>query len=124
MQERGAWNGLNRRSLRHDSKALLHVRPIRIGRELPGQPLDQRRNVLTCAQLPQTLQRLRADLAVAIADQPPPEVPIREGVIYFQLKIDDDNWKTVLDERNLAMFFPKPYGPGNVQFELLAIPPA
>lgn len=70
------------------------------------------------------IQTANNGVPLQLTREPPPEVPVREGVICFQLDVEDDYWQSILDERNIALFIPKPYHPGNVQYELLAIPPA
>ncbi len=57
-----------------------------------------------------------------VAHRVPSEIPVREGVVYFILDVEDPAWKAVLNERNLALFMPPPYDPGRVRYELLAIP--
>ena len=57
-----------------------------------------------------------------VAHRVPPEIPIRDGTVYFSLNVKDLAWKAVLNERNVAVFMPPPYNPGNVRYELLAIP--
>lgn len=76
----------------------------------------------TKANIKTLIQTASNGVPLEVTHRPPPEIPLRDGVIYFQLKTGDDSWKAILEEQNVAMFIPKPYNPGNVKFELLAVP--
>ncbi|HVE87819.1 MAG TPA: type VI secretion system baseplate subunit TssK [Myxococcales bacterium] len=56
--------------------------------------------------------------------RPPPEVPIRPGVVYFTVGIQDDRWKQALREGAVALYLPQPFEPAKTELELLAVPPA
>lgn len=61
---------------------------------------------------------------IAVTFRPPPEVPIRPGVVYFTLAIQDAHWKTAMRERAMALYLPQPFEPSKTQLELLAVPSA
>lgn len=63
-------------------------------------------------------------IAVQVSLRPPPELPVRPGVVYFSLEtLGAARWKSALRERSLAVYLPAPFDPGATQLELLAIPP-
>jgi len=68
------------------------------------------------------IQAASNGVPLQVTHRPPPEIPIRDGVVYFQLNTEHEAWKTIVNEHNVALFMPKPYSPGNVTFELLAVP--
>lgn len=55
--------------------------------------------------------------------RPPPEIPVRAGLVYFQLIIGDQYWRNVLNERTLAIYLPPPFDLRSTKLELLAVPP-
>jgi type VI secretion system protein ImpJ len=59
---------------------------------------------------------------IQVAHRVPPEVPIRDGTVYFSVDVKHGAWKAVLNEHNVAVFIPPPYNPGKIRYELLAIP--
>jgi type VI secretion system protein ImpJ len=56
--------------------------------------------------------------------RPPPEVPVRPGVVYFSLGTSDGRWKNILSEHTVAVFLPQPFDPQRTKLELLGIPGA
>lgn len=56
--------------------------------------------------------------------RPPPEIPVRAGVLYFNLIQDKQWWRNIAAERTLAIYLPTPYLPSTIKLELLAIPKA
>lgn len=56
-----------------------------------------------------------------VAHRIPPEIPIRDGTVYFALDVKNNAWKAVQNDRDIAIYMPPPYNPGNVRYELLAI---
>jgi type VI secretion system protein ImpJ len=59
---------------------------------------------------------------VEVTFRPPPEVPVKPGVVYFALQSGDPYWKGALSEQNLAIYLPRPFIPSKTQLELLAVP--
>lgn len=51
----------------------------------------------------------------------PAEVPQRPRQLYFALHTDDPDWREVLRERTLALYFPEPYDPRRLRIELFGI---
>jgi type VI secretion system protein ImpJ len=56
--------------------------------------------------------------------RPPPEVPVRPGVVYFSLATQDGYWKNAMRDHAVALFLPQPFDPSRTKIELLAVPPA
>jgi type VI secretion system protein ImpJ len=95
--------------------------------ELPEQQLVQRLpglcKIASATQLPNVL-RSAATPGVPIqpTNRPPPEIPVRAGVVYFSLNLQNDYWRGVLQERKVAIYLPPPFDPAHVKLELLAVP--
>lgn len=63
-------------------------------------------------------------IPLQVTFRPPPEVPIRPGVVYFTAGTQDDRWKQALREGAVALYLPAPFEPAKTELELLAVPPA
>jgi type VI secretion system protein ImpJ len=74
--------------------------------------------------LPQILRSATPGVPIQITHRPPSEIPVRSGVTYFTLGLQNDQWRQVLEERALAIYLPPPFDPSKVKIELLAIPKA
>jgi type VI secretion system protein ImpJ len=61
---------------------------------------------------------------VEVTFRPPPEVPVKPGIVYFKLKSGDAGWKGILTAQTVAVYLPKPFDPGRTRVELLGVPPA
>jgi type VI secretion system protein ImpJ len=55
--------------------------------------------------------------------RPPAEIPVRAGLVYFQLATNDRFWRNVAGERTVAIYLPPPFDPAHIKLELLAVPP-
>jgi type VI secretion system protein ImpJ len=97
--------------------------------EIPEHQLIQRLpglcKIASSTQLPAVL-RSAATPGVPIqhTNKPPPEVPVRAGVVYFALNLQNDYWRAILQERKVAIYLPPPFDPTHVKLELLAVPRA
>jgi type VI secretion system protein ImpJ len=92
----------------------------RLAQRLPGMCKIASRTLI------QSVIRTAASpgVPVQVTHRPPQEIPIRAGVTYFMLGIQDDHWRQVLQERTVAIYLPPPFGPEHVKLELLAVPRA
>jgi type VI secretion system protein ImpJ len=54
--------------------------------------------------------------------RPPPEVPVRPGVVYFSLSTQDPYWRNVVRDKSVAIYLPQSLDPTRTQLELLGVP--
>ena len=59
---------------------------------------------------------------VEVTFRPPPEIPIKAGVVYFAIPIDNNYWRNIVTDRQIAVYLPRPFEPGQTKVELLGIP--
>lgn len=59
---------------------------------------------------------------VEVTYRPPPEIPIKAGVVYFAISTDNNYWRNIVTDRQIALYLPRPYEPGQTKIELLGIP--
>ena len=96
--------------------------------ELPEEQLAQRLpglcKIASRNQLPHILRSATPGVPIQVTHRPPPEIPVRSGVTYFSLALQNDHWRQILEERTLGIYLPPPFDPSKVKIELLAIPRA
>jgi len=94
--------------------------------DLPEEQISQRLpglcKIASQAQLPLIMRAATPGVPVQITHRPPPEIPIRAGVIYFALNQQNDYWRQIAAERSVAIYLPPPLDPSRVKVELLAVP--
>jgi type VI secretion system protein ImpJ len=96
--------------------------------ELPEDQLVQRLpglcKIASRGQMPQILRSATPGVPVLVNRRPPSEIPVRSGVTYFSLGLQSEFWRTVLEERLVAIYLPPPLDPERIKLELLAVPGA
>jgi type VI secretion system protein ImpJ len=68
------------------------------------------------------VQATASGVPLQVTYRPPPEVPVRPGASYFSLSVQHGGWRTVMRERNVALFLPNSFTAANTTVELLAVP--
>ena len=75
------------------------------------------------AQLPRLIRSASTrGVPVQVTFRPPSEIPVKSGITYFSLMLQNDYWKGVLQDRLVSIYLPPPFEPERVKLELLAIP--
>jgi type VI secretion system protein ImpJ len=94
--------------------------------DLPEDQVTQRLpgfcKIASYNQLPYILRAASPGVPLKVTHRPPPEVPIRPGVVYFMLEVQSEYWKSVVDERTISIYLPAPFDPARVKLELFGIP--
>jgi type VI secretion system protein ImpJ len=89
-----------------------------IAQKLPGLC-----KIASQAQLPQVLRSAATPgVPVQVTHRPPAEIPVRAGVTYFLLNLQSEFWRTIVQEKTLAIYLAPPFDPARVKVELLAVP--
>ena len=60
--------------------------------------------------------------AVEVTYRPPPEIPIKAGVVYFTISTGNNYWRNIVTDRQVAVYLPRPFEPQKTKVELLGIP--
>ena len=60
--------------------------------------------------------------AVEVTYRPPPEIPVKAGVVYFVVSTENNYWRNVVTDRQIAVYLPRPFDPQQTKVELLGIP--
>jgi len=89
-----------------------------IAQKLPGLC-----KIASQAQLPQVLRSAATPgVPIQVTHRPPSEIAVRAGVTYFQLNLQSEYWRTIVQEKTLAIYLAPPFDPTRVKIELLAVP--
>lgn len=88
-----------------------------LARELAG-----RAKIASWTQLPFLMRQATRGVPLQVTHRPPPEIPVRPGVVYFLMDTSIDHWRHVLAERKVAVYAPPPFDPSQVKVEIYGIP--
>ena len=89
-----------------------------IAQKLPGLC-----KIASQAQLPQVLRSAATPgVPIQVTHRPPAEIPVRAGVTYFLLNLQSEFWRTIVQEKTVAIYLAPPFDPARVKVELLAVP--
>ncbi len=77
--------------------------------------------VASTAEIQGLVQAAAPGLPLQVVHRPPPELPLRQGTLYFSLATGDRYWQGILANRNIAIYLPPPFDPARTKLELLAI---
>jgi type VI secretion system protein ImpJ len=102
---------------------------LAIRSDMPEAELAQRLPALckiaSVSQLPRLIRAASTrGVPIQVAYRPPSEIPVRSGVTYFSLNLQNDYWREVLQDRLVSIYLPPPFDPDRLKLELMAIPKA
>jgi type VI secretion system protein ImpJ len=94
--------------------------------DIPEAQLAQRLpglcKIAARSQLPQVIRAAASPgVPIAVTHRPPAEIPVKAGVTYFGLTLQNEFWRQIVEERLVAIYLPPPFGPQHVKLELLAV---
>ncbi len=95
--------------------------------ELPEQQvidqLPKLAKIASSVDIQGLMHAVVSGLPLQVAHRPPPQIPIRPGMIYFGLNTANNQyWQNVLADRKIAIYLPPPYDASRTRIELLAVP--
>ncbi len=94
--------------------------------ELPEQQVAEQvprlSKIASVADIQGLVQAAAPGVPLQVTFRPPPEVPVRPGLVYFSLGTGDPNWRNALRDRAVAIYLPQPFDPQRTKLELLAVP--
>lgn len=96
--------------------------------ELPEQDVARQLPQLSKIASPSDLQKIvqAASPGVPLEPtfRPPPEVPVKPGVVYFNISAQDPFWRNAVRDQMVAIYLPRPFDPSRTKIELHGVPPA
>lgn len=115
---------------RFDSEPSQRCRAFVVAVRAEGVPEDQvaerlagLSKIASWNQIQSVVRAATPGVPLKLTHRPPPEVPIKSGVVYFVVDTDSSHWKHVMDEKAIAIYLPPPFDATKVKVELLGIPP-
>lgn len=101
---------------------LLAARAADISEQQVADQLPKLSKIASWNDIASLIAAAMPGVAAKATTRPPSEIPVRAGVVYFNLATRDVYWRNVLSERTLAVYLPPPFDPQKVRLELLAVP--
>ncbi|HEY0709686.1 MAG TPA: type VI secretion system baseplate subunit TssK [Polyangia bacterium] len=101
---------------------VLAVRAENVPEEQVAERLPTRSKIASWKDLEPVLRGSKPGVPLRVTHRPPAQIPVRAGVVYFLLDVNDGYWKQVLQERRVGIYLPAPFDPGSAAVELFAIP--
>jgi type VI secretion system protein ImpJ len=87
-----------------------------------SRELATRAKIASWSQLPFLMRQATRGVGLQVTHRPPPEIPVRPGVVYFLMDTSVEHWRHVLAERKVAVYAPPPFDPSQVKVEIYGIP--
>lgn len=78
--------------------------------------------VASWQDIAQIVQAAAPGVPLSVTHRPPPEIPVRAGIVYFAIGTGDRVWTKLLAERKVAVYLPPPFLPAETQLQMLVIP--
>lgn len=103
------------------SKYLLGVRSA-IAEQEVANTLPRLSKMASWGDINSILSAATPGASVEVTFRPPPEIPIKAGVVYFAISTDNNYWRNIVTDRQVALYLPRPFDPGQTKVELLGIP--
>jgi len=74
-----------------------------------ARELAIRAKIASWTQLPFLMRQATRGVPLQVTHRPPPEIPVRPGVVYFTMDVSVEHWRHVLAERKVAVYAPPPF---------------
>lgn len=104
------------------SKYLMGIRTAGIGEQEVATTLPRLSKMASWGDINNILSAATPGAAVEVTYRPPPEIPIKAGVVYFVISTDNNYWRNIVTDRQVAVYLPRPFDPAQTKVELLGIP--
>jgi type VI secretion system protein ImpJ len=100
---------------------------LAIKTELPEQPtatqVPRLSKVASWAEIGGILSMATPGASVDVTYRPPPEIPVKAGLVYFTIATDNAYWRSIKSEQNIALYLPPLFDPASTTVQLLAVLP-
>ena len=93
-----------------------------IGEQEIAQKLPMLCKMASWGDINSILSAATPGAAVEVTYRPPPEIPVKAGVVYFVVSTENNYWRNVVTDRQIAVYLPRPFDPQQTKVELLGIP--
>jgi type VI secretion system protein ImpJ len=108
--------------LKRCGRFVIAVKSDSVSEEQVAKRVESLAKIASWEQIQTVLQAATPGVDIKVTHRPPPEIPIRAGVVYFILNLESTYWKTAMQARNIAIYVPPPFDPSQTKIELMGIP--
>jgi type VI secretion system protein ImpJ len=104
-----------------------HQYVLAIKTELPEQPtatqVPRLSKLASWNEINGILTMATPGAAVEVTYRPPPEVPVKAGLVYFNVTIDNAYWRSIKHDKNIALYLPPLFDPKTTTVQLMGVLP-
>jgi type VI secretion system protein ImpJ len=100
---------------------------IAIKTELPEQPtatqVPRLSKLASWNEINSILTMATPGAAVEVTYRPPPEIPVKAGLVYFSVTTDNVYWRNIKNDKNIALYLPPLFDPKTTTVQLMGVLP-
>ncbi|HKP60899.1 MAG TPA: type VI secretion system baseplate subunit TssK [Polyangiales bacterium] len=93
--------------------------------DLPEQPtatqIPRLSKIASWSDINSILSAATPGCAVEVNYRPPPEIPVKSGLVYFTINTDNTYWRNISAEKNVAVYLPPLFDPAKTTVQLMAV---
>jgi type VI secretion system protein ImpJ len=98
---------------------------IAIKTDLPEQPtatqLPRLSKVASQSEINGILSAATPGAPVEVTYRPPPEIPVKAGLVYFTIATDNAYWRSIQTEKSIALYLPALFNPSTTSVQLMGV---
>jgi type VI secretion system protein ImpJ len=98
---------------------------LAIKTELPEQPtatqVPRLSKLASWNEINSILTMATPGAAVEVTYRPPPEIPVKAGLVYFTITTDNTYWRNIRADRNIALYLPPLFDPKTTTVQLMGV---
>lgn len=100
---------------------------LAIKTELPEQPtatqVPRLSKLASWNEINSILTMATPGAAVEVTFRPPPEIPVKAGLVYFSITTDNAYWRNIRNDKNIALYLPPLFDPKTTTVQLMGVLP-
>jgi len=104
-----------------------HQYVLAIKTELPEQPtatqVPRLSKLASWNEINGILTMATPGAAVEVTYRPPPEIPVKAGLVYFSVTTDNAYWRSIKNDKNIALYLPPLFDPKTTTVQLMGVLP-
>jgi type VI secretion system protein ImpJ len=104
-----------------------HQYVLAIKTELPEQPtatqVPRLSKLASWNEINGILTMATPGAAVEVTYRPPPEIPVKAGLVYFSVTTDNAYWRSIKSDKNIALYLPPLFDPKTTTVQLMGVLP-
>jgi type VI secretion system protein ImpJ len=93
--------------------------------DMPEQPTAQQvprlGKVASWSEINSILSAATPGAALEVTYRPPPEIPVKAGLVYFAVATENAYWRSIASERNIAVYLPPLFEASTTQVQLMGV---